>query len=154
MTIYKNRFVVDTNIIISQLFWPSSVPGRAFRKALSIGKILVSEDVLEELITVLSREKFNPYLTIEERQDFFHQLSFIVDVIPHVISIKACRDPKDDKFLSLAISGRADILLTGDKDLLVLNPYKTVRILTCLEYLQEDSLLENRKEQLLLRQRS
>lgn len=137
MMIFKNRFVVDTNIIISQLFWPSSVPGRAFRKALSMGKLLTSEEVLEELVDVLGRKKFDPYLTVEDRQNFLHQLSFIVEVIPHVIPIKACRDPNDDKFLSLALSGYANMLLTGDKDLLVLDPFGDIRILTCSAYLQE-----------------
>lgn len=137
MMISKNRFVVDTNIIISQLFWPSSVPGRAFRKALSMGKLLTSEEVLEELVDVLRRKKFDPYLTVEDRQNFLHQLSFIVEVIPHVIPIKACRDQNDDKFLSLALSGYANMLLTGDKDLLVLDPFGDIRILTCSAYLQE-----------------
>lgn len=137
MMISKNRFVVDTNIIISQLFWPSSIPGRAFRKAVSMGQLLTSEEVLQELIDVLGRKKFDPYLTSEDRQNFLHQFSFIVEVIPYVVSIKACRDPKDDKFLSLAMSGYANMLLTGDNDLLVLDPFGDIRILTCAAYLQE-----------------
>jgi putative PIN family toxin of toxin-antitoxin system len=94
MMISKNRFVIDTNIIISQLFWPTSIPGKAFRKALSVGKLLISEEVLQELIEVLGRKKFDPYLTVEDRRNFLHQLSFIVEIIPHVVSIKVCRDPK------------------------------------------------------------
>lgn len=136
--ISKNRFVIDTNIIISQLLWPTSAPGRAFRKALSVGKLLISEEVLQELIEVLGRKKFDPYLTVEDRQNFLHQLSFIVEVVPQVVSIKACRDPKDDKFLSLAMSGNASILLTGDQDLLVLDPFGDIRILSCSTYLQEN----------------
>lgn len=55
--ISKNRFVVDTNIMISQLLWPASVPGKAFRKALSVRILLVSEEVLEELTDVFRTEK-------------------------------------------------------------------------------------------------
>jgi putative PIN family toxin of toxin-antitoxin system len=131
----NNRFIVDTNVFISQLLWPSSIPGKAFRKALSSGTLLVSQEVLQELTDVLGRKKFDPYVTIEERQGFLRQLSLIVEIVPHVISLKACRDSKDDKFLSLAVSGGADFILTGDKDLLVLDPFKTVRILSCATYL-------------------
>lgn len=84
----------------------------------------------------LGRKKFDPYLTIEERQGFFRQLSFVVEIVQYVVSLKACRDPKDDKFLSLAISGNADFILTGDNDLLVLDPFRTVRIFSCSTYLK------------------
>ena len=50
-------------------------------------------------------------------------------------SVGACRDPKDDKFLELAVSGRADYLVTGDLDLLVLDPFRGVRILTPADFL-------------------
>ncbi|MBS0272701.1 MAG: putative toxin-antitoxin system toxin component, PIN family [Proteobacteria bacterium] len=130
----NNRFVVDTNIIISQLLWPKSLPGEAFRKALSSGILLGSEETLQELTNVLMRKKFDPYLTLGERQQFLRQLSFVVDFIPYVISLAACRDPKDDKFLSLAVSGDAKLLLTGDNDLLVLDPFKEIRILNCSSY--------------------
>lgn len=136
----KSRFVVDTNIFISQLLWPFTVPGQAFRRVLSSGTLLASQEVLQELANVLGREKFDPYITIEERQQFFRQLSLVVEVIPHVISLKACRDPKDDKFLSLAVSGHANYLLTGDNDLLILDPFRGVKILSCSTYLQEDQI--------------
>lgn len=136
----KSRFVVDTNVFISQLLLPHSIPGKAFRKALSSGVLLVSEEILHELADVLGRSKFDPYLTIDERQEFFRQLSYVVEIIPHVILVKACRDPKDDKFLSLALSGQAHFLLTGDADLLELDPFRGVRILTCSAYLDKEKI--------------
>ncbi|EKE09126.1 MAG: PilT protein [uncultured bacterium] len=135
--IQSNRFVVDTNIFISQLLLPSSLPGKAFQKALSSGIPLVSEEVLYELADVLGRKKFDPYLSLEERQEFLRQLSSIVEVVQNVVSLKACRDPKDDKFLSLAISGRAEFVLTGDRDLLILDPFKDIRIFSCSRYLEK-----------------
>jgi len=134
----KNRFVVDTNILISQLLLPTSVPGRAFRRALFSGILLVSEETLQELTDVLMRKKFDSYLTLGERQEFLRQLSFVVEIMLYVIPLTACRDSKDDKFLSLAVSGHAHFLLTGDKDLLILDPFKEVRILTCSAYLEEE----------------
>jgi putative PIN family toxin of toxin-antitoxin system len=132
----SHRFVVDTNVLVSQLLFPHSLPGKAFQKALSLGVLLVSEDILHELIDVLGRSKFDPYITIEERKSFIRSLSSIVEVVPHIVSLTACRDPKDDKFLSLAVSGRAHFILTGDNDLLVLDPFRSIRILSCSEYLE------------------
>lgn len=97
----------------------------------------MSQETLQELTDVLGREKFDPYLTIAERQQFLRQLSFVVELITYIIPLTVCRDPKDDKFLGLAISGQANFLLTGGKDLLILDPFKEVRIFSCSTYLQE-----------------
>ena len=51
-------------------------------------------------------------------------------------NIEACRDPKDDKFLELAVSGNADYIITGDDDLLELNPFQNVKIITSREFLE------------------
>ena len=48
--------------------------------------------------------------------------------------VKACRDPKDDKFLEVAVNGEADLIMTGDKDLLALHPFRGMEIITPREY--------------------
>jgi len=53
-----------------------------------------------------------------------------------VSPIRACRDPRDDKFLEVPVHGRADLIVTGDRDLLDLNPFHGVEILTPAEYLK------------------
>jgi len=53
--------------------------------------------------------------------------------------IRICRDPSDDKFLEAAVNGGADLLLTGDADLLALNPFRGTRIMTPGEYLGRSS---------------
>jgi predicted nucleic acid-binding protein len=50
--------------------------------------------------------------------------------------IRACRDPRDDKFLEVAVNGRADAIVTGDQDLLVLNPFQGIPILSPAGYLE------------------
>jgi predicted nucleic acid-binding protein len=50
--------------------------------------------------------------------------------------VRACRDPRDDKFLEVAVHGRADAIVTGDRDLLDLNPFRGIAILTPAEYLE------------------
>jgi len=133
------RIVVDTNALISRLLLPTSVPGQAVRKAVEEAQLLVSEATLEELADVLSRAKFDPYITIEERQEFLRRLGRIAEMVPIVHVIRACRDPEDDKFLELAVNGAADLIVTGDDDLLVLHPFRGIPILTPASYLERGS---------------
>ncbi len=67
---------------------------------------------------------------------FLHQFLSIVEVVDHVLPLKFCRDPKDDKFLSLSKSGEASLILTGDEDLLVLNPFEKIRIISPAHFLK------------------
>ncbi|MGH9379593.1 MAG: putative toxin-antitoxin system toxin component, PIN family [Thermoanaerobaculia bacterium] len=131
----RERVVIDTGVLISRLLLPHSVPGRAVSRIVRHGQLLASAPTFDELADVLARPKLDPYLTVAERQEFLRLLSRLVDWVPIVYRIQACRDPKDDKFLELAINGRADVIVTGDDDLLVLHPYRDTPILTPSTYL-------------------
>ena len=89
-----------------------------------------------ELEEVLWRKKFDPYITIDERGRFLR--SFLNDalLIKATEKIQVCRDPKDNMILELAVSGQADCIVTGDKDLLTLNPFRRIQILTPTEFLK------------------
>ena len=116
----RARFVLDTNVLISAVLIGNSPPAQAFRKARQLGEILSSVSVAEELNGVLGREKFDRYITREDRERFlvaFIQAATLIEITDRIV---ACRDPKDDKFLELAVSGQATCLVTGDDDLLVL----------------------------------
>jgi len=117
MTTTERRFVCDVNVIISAVLLPGSKPDRALRKAQDLGKLLVSESIWLELEQVLARPKFNRYITPEERNDFLVDLSEIVQFIDVTEQINECRDPKDHKYLELAVSGQAECIVTGDNDL-------------------------------------
>lgn len=129
------RYVFDTNVIISALLFATSVPGQAFYAALNDGQILVSLPVLQELNTTLSRKKFARYVTREDRERFLAALVREAVLIEITETIEACRDPKDNKLLELAINGKASCLITGDQDLLVLHPFRAVSIKTPAEFL-------------------
>ncbi len=131
----RARVVVDTNAFVSRLLLPDSVPARAVRKAVTEARLLVSEATLVELADVLSRAKFDPYVSIADRQQFLRLLGRIAEMVPVVHTIRACRDPRDDKFLELAVNGEADIIVTGDDDLLVLDPFRDIPIVTPAAYL-------------------
>ncbi|MBH8578239.1 putative toxin-antitoxin system toxin component, PIN family [Nostocaceae cyanobacterium CENA369] len=138
MTTNKRRFVCDVNVIISAVLLPGSKPDRALRKAQDLGELLVSESIWLELEQVLARPKFNRYITPEERNDFLVDLSETVQFIKVTEQINECRDPKDNKYLELAVSGKAECIVTGDDDLLVLNPWRGIEILTVQEFLEKN----------------
>ena len=130
------RFVFDTNTIVSALLFDNSVPRQAFDRALNSGTILVSDTLVVELNRVLGREKFDPYVSPEERNEFLVSLVRDSDLIEITQSVQACRDPDDDRILELAISGAATHIVTGDSDLLVMNPFRGVEIVTPAEFLR------------------
>jgi uncharacterized protein len=130
------RVVLDTNALVSRLLSRRSVPAQAVDLAITRDRVLASEATLMELAEILRRAKFDPYLTIGERQDFLRQFDRIAERIEILRPVRACRDPKDDKFLELAIKGAADVIVTGDNDLLALNPFQGISILTPARFLQ------------------
>ncbi|MGE9296846.1 MAG: putative toxin-antitoxin system toxin component, PIN family [Puniceicoccales bacterium] len=130
------RWVADTNVLVSHLLMPDSLPGRALRCAMKTGELLFSEETLNELAEVIYRPKFDRYLDDADRSEFFTALSRIAVRVAVFQLIAACRDPKDDKFLSLAVSGRADAIISGDRDLLELHPFMGVEVLTPKDFVQ------------------
>ena len=130
------RYVFDTNVIISALLFENSKPAQAFQYALANGEVLLSLDLLEELNEVLGRKKFNKYVTNEEREEFLEALIERAVLIEIVENVQKCRDPKDDKVLELALNGEAQYIITGDRDLLVLNPFRNVRVITVEDFLK------------------
>src|SRR5215213_2489447 len=130
------RGVFDNNVLVSAALL-GGVPRKAFDKLLDNGVVLVSVPVLLELADVLNRPKFEKYVTHDERMRFMVSFLKVAEMVEISQSIAVCRDPKDDKLLELAVSGKADFLVTGDKDLLVLNPLHRVEIITPREFLDK-----------------
>ncbi|MEA2039399.1 MAG: putative toxin-antitoxin system toxin component, PIN family [Thermodesulfobacteriota bacterium] len=124
------RFVLDTGVLVSAVLLPRSVPRQAVDSAFSHGIVLASADTIGELDEVLRRPKFDRYLLEEERLLFLAAFSRDVEVVDVIERISECRDPKDDRFLELAVDGHATCIVSGDRDLLVLNPFRGIVILT------------------------
>ncbi|WP_330205133.1 putative toxin-antitoxin system toxin component, PIN family [Cyanobacterium sp. Dongsha4] len=123
------RVVIDTNIFVSALLFENSLPFQVVKLAEKTGIILFSEATLGELKQVLSRKKFDKYVTLQEREAFLLKLMTAGENVVIHRKITACRDEKDNKFLELAINGNADFIITGDNDLLVLNPFENIPII-------------------------
>ncbi len=131
-----NRIVVDTNVFVSAIALPRSVPRQAVDQALAHGLLLFSESTMTELVEVLFRSKFDQYSSIEARTLFLVQLKRASESVRILQDVRECRDPKDDKVLEVALNGRADLIVTGDADLLALHPWREIAIQTPAEYLQ------------------
>ncbi len=129
------RCVLDTNVIISAMLFPRSVPRQAFDRAWATAYVLGSTATLRELDEVARRSSFDRYVTREQRMELVAAVirdSVFVEVIDSII---ACRDPKDDKFLDLAVSGQATHIISGDRDLLDLHPFRGIFILKPQDFL-------------------
>ena len=129
-------FVFDTNSLLSAALIASSVNANALDIAINRGRIVLSEPVLQEFKEVIFRKKFDKYfLNIKEKLEVIEKIEHNSIFFSPTKTISICRDPKDNKFLELAIAADASCIITGDKDLLVLNPFRNIPILNATAFL-------------------
>jgi uncharacterized protein len=81
------------------------------------------------------RKKFDRYASLAKRINFLQVLNDRAEIVAIVESITAYHDRKDDKFLEVAVNGKSDYLITGDRDLLVLHPFRHIPIITPIEFI-------------------
>jgi putative PIN family toxin of toxin-antitoxin system len=130
----NNLFVIDTNTLISAFLFKESNPRKAFDKATETGKISASPDTFREFAEVLLRPKFDKYISAERRLLVLYEFKKLLIFNEVLETITDCRDPKDNKFLELAIAANASCIITGDKDLLMLHPFRGVPILNAVDF--------------------
>jgi putative PIN family toxin of toxin-antitoxin system len=133
------RVVVDTNVLVRALIMPHGTVGPVLlRLRQGDYTLLYAQSLLEELVDVLNRPRIRHKYGLAE-EDIETVVGFILlrgeAVVPEQ-RITACRDPKDDKFLEVAVAGEADVIVSGDKDLLVLHPFAGIPILPPANFLQ------------------
>lgn len=128
------RVVCDTNVLVSAVMFPESTPGRAFTYARHAGKLLTTPELASELRDVLLRPKMARYITGNLRDEFLAAYLTMAEFVVTTEQITVCRDPKDNHVLEAAIDGHATCILSGDNDLLVLNPFRDIPILSPSEF--------------------
>lgn len=124
------RVVVDTNVWISSLLRPSRDHADAVASLWKGATVLYSAAVLDELIDVLGRRRIRRYVSPQSALDLVARFTAEAELVEVTETIKTSRDPDDDKFLELAIAGKADMIVTGDVDLLELHPFRGIAILS------------------------
>lgn len=121
--------MIDASVVVSAALAPDGAPRRAILLARRNGTIALSAAVLAEYEAVLARPKFAALLTPDRRAEILDLLTAAAAWFEPDVAVRDCRDAKDDKYLELALAARATAIVTGDADLLVLDPWRGVRVL-------------------------
>ncbi len=127
------RVVIDTNIWIAFLIG-KTLSGLSKAIITDRIKVLFSQELFEEFIEVLQRPKFKKYFSQNDITELISLIHLNTEFIEIRERFKDCRDPKDNFLLDLCVSGKADYLLTGDAELLVLTPFHGVKIINYSEF--------------------
>src|SRR5690242_2069516 len=123
------RLVVDTNVFVSAALKESSWPGQTIRLIGKYGGLLKSAAMEQELLDVLQRPRFAPKIA-PVFLDGVRRMLTAAELITITERLTLCRDPGDDKFLELAVNGRAELIISGDGDLLAMGSVRNIPIVT------------------------
>jgi uncharacterized protein len=129
------RLVVDTNVFVSAVLKVSSQPFRVVRWVDQHAGLLKSLETERQLMDVLARPHIAAVTIPSFRADLVNLIA-CAELLAISERITACRNPTDDKFLKLAVCGRANMISTGDADLLALNPFRGIPIITPAAFVQ------------------
>lgn len=133
------RAVVDTNILIRAVIMPRGTVGPVITRlrggdyTLAYSQRLIDE-LLEKLALPRIREKYR--LDDQDIDDVLALIALRGELVTPTRTVKVCRDPKDDMFIEAAWAGKAEVVVTGDKDLLTLKKFETVRFITPRAFLE------------------
>lgn len=130
----KNRLVIDTNLWISFLLSDSFIKIESHLQKNNT-TLVFSEELLEEFLVVVQRPKLAKYFSPDKLYSLLENIQLYAEFIDVVSKIDICRDANDNFLLALAKDGKATHLLTGDRDLLVLEKFGKVKIMTLTDYL-------------------
>jgi putative PIN family toxin of toxin-antitoxin system len=136
------RCVIDTNVFVSAALFSRSIPRQVVSKAVRDGPVLFSQDTKNELKDVLLRSKFDRYVSREARVIFLSQTGTVAEFVPTIQLVRECRHPNDDKFLEVALNGRADVIITGDEELLRMHPWRGIAILSAADHVASGGWLQ------------
>lgn len=128
--------VFDASTVVGAALKADSVPERALLRAEEVDVLALSTAVAAEIAEVLNRPKFARLLPAERREQVLARVREAAVWFEPTVRIADCRDPKDDKYLELALASGAETIVSSDEDLLVLHPWRGVRILRPAEYLE------------------
>jgi uncharacterized protein len=129
------RVVLDTSILISAALSGTGKPAMALDAVLRSAVLIVAAETFHELTRKLLEPKFDKYMRGNSRADLLTKIAAGAEWTEIGVRVAVCRDPNDDMILETALAGRADCIVTGDKDLLVLDPFRAIRIVSAATFL-------------------
>jgi hypothetical protein len=132
----NKKIILDTNLWISFLITKNF---NQIEKMIESGKITLvfSDELIEEFIEVVGRPKFKKYFSKKDVEKVFAYFDQFGELFSVKSNIKICRDKKDNFLLNLSADSNADYLLTGDKDLLVLEKIEKTKIITFTDFIKD-----------------
>ena len=127
--------IFDASAVVSAALKVDSVPERALLRAEEVDVFALSAAVDTEIAEVLGRPRFAHTIPIERREHVLDILRREAVWFEPTMRVADCRDPKDDKYLELALAAGVETIVSSDDDLLTLHPWRGVRILRPADYL-------------------
>lgn len=137
MSYARQRVVFDTSALIAACLYPDREPAQIVRRTVLAHDVVASVDTLSELVTVLARDKFNAWRSLEQRLMWLKLFREAVVLVETVTALAACRDPKDNKFLALALAAQAHVIVSSDVHLLEMHPFQGIPILQLTPFKQQ-----------------
>ena len=131
-----NKIVLDTNLIVSALLIKNSISRKAFDLAVNQYSIVSSKECFEELNDVLGRKKFEKYFSLKDKYECLKSDFELVEFFEVGIIVSDCKDPKDNKFLALALESKSKIIVSGDRHLLEMKNYCGIKIISPHDFIQ------------------
>ena len=129
------RIVADTNVLVSILAAKSLKPLLTLWETEKF-KLVFSKETFQELDWVLKRPKFDRWASLEKRELFIKSLAGVSEEVRPTLKLNDCRDADDNIFLECAVTGKVDYIVSGDSDLLVLNPYHGIQIISPSKFVE------------------
>ena len=126
---FDRPIVIDTGVLISAAIRPLSVPALALERALRHYEVCASSATVGEMQQVLQRPKFDRYASAAQRQVFLDGIIAHLRMVEVTEHITECADPKDDKFLALALTVNAELIVASDPHLTQMHPWRSIPIL-------------------------
>jgi len=129
------KIVIDTNIFVSSFFWGGH-PREVFERVINgFDELIITDEILKEIMSVMSSSKFN--VNKNEIEDYIRIIEkYSKNIVTNNVPISISRDKNDDKILQCGLDGNVDYIITGDKDLLVLKEFETIKIINPKNYLE------------------
>jgi putative PIN family toxin of toxin-antitoxin system len=134
----KPRIILDTNTFISGFFFAGGIPRTAIRIAMNRYQLVCSNETWDELADVFQRDKFEPKLARGQRLRVLAELARYIEIAGAKSLITDCRDAKDNKFLALALDAAVTTIVTGDKALLDLHPWRGINIVRMSDFVRDN----------------
>jgi putative PIN family toxin of toxin-antitoxin system len=131
----NKKIILDTNLWISFLITKQFTQIDQLIESKKI-ILIFSDELITEFIDVVNRPKFEKYFSKKDIKKILYYFDDFGELIKVKSDIKLCRDPKDDFLLNLSVDSKADYLITGDNDLLVLDKIERTQIMTFTEFIK------------------